>query len=133
MSRKEKYMSNTRWADKADLFYYPPCDVPAWYPLIDEMIELIEEWNKHEDQKMRFFQIKEKFGTLVAYIQPFPPDEHVVDAPRHLQDAINTIANEAHKICRVCHERKVETVVESRVQWRCLDHWDDESRWRIRE
>ena len=131
MSRKEEYMSNTRWADKADLFYYPPCDVPAWYPLIDEMIELIEEWNEHEEQKMRFFQIKEKFGTFVAYIQPI--GDGVIDAPRHLQDAINKIANEGHKICRICHERKVQTVIESRLQWRCLDHWDDESRWRIRE
>tara|TARA_Y100001938_G_C8058008_1_gene415587 strand:- start:494 stop:892 length:399 start_codon:yes stop_codon:yes gene_type:complete len=131
MSRKEEYMSNTRWADKADLFYYPPCDVPAWYPLVDEMIELIEEWNEHEEQKMRFFQIKEKFGTLVAYIQPV--GDGVVDTPRHLQDAINKIANEGIKICRKCGERKVQTVIESRLQWRCLDHWDDESRWRVIE
>jgi hypothetical protein len=114
-----------KWChDKKDLFHYPPCIVPAWEPLIDEMVELLEEWNDHEDNKMRFFQIKEKFGMLVAYIQPV--DGAVVNTPKHLQDAINTIANEGHKICRVCHERKVQTVVESRLQWRCLDHWDND-------
>ena len=49
MGRKEEYTLNTRWAGKADLFYYPPCNVPAWYPLIDEMIEIIEEYNSDEE------------------------------------------------------------------------------------
>ena len=131
MIRKNEHMSNSRWADKADLFFYPPCNVPVWYPLIDEMIELLEEWNATEENKMRFFQIKEKFGMLVVYIQPVD-ESGVVNAPRHLQDAMNDIANEAHKICRVCGQRKVQTVVDSRLQWRCLDHWESD-RFRRRE
>lgn len=134
MNRKEEYMSNTRWADKADLFYYPPCDVPAWYPLIDEMIELVEEWNENNPWRIRFFQIKEKFGQLVAYIEPMPEDntEGENNIPDHYHTMIQDIANEAHKICRICHERKVQIVVESRLQWRCLDHWESD-KFRRRE
>ena len=134
-SRKEEYMSNTRWEGKADLFYYPPCDVPAWYPLIDEMIEIIEEYNSDKDNTpLRFFQIKEKFGQLVAYLEVIPEHapEECSGVPRHIEDMINRIANEGHKICRICHERKVQTVVESRLQWRCLDHWEGD-RFRRRE
>jgi hypothetical protein len=133
-SRKEQIMSSTRWADKAHLFYYPPCNVPAWYPLIDEMIELVEEFNEHSPWRIRFFQIKEKFGMLVAYIEPLPEDNREGDnqIPIHMQTMIDSIANEGHKICRICHERKVETVVESRLQWRCLDHWESD-RFRRRE
>ena len=49
--RRETVIASSRWTDKDHLFYYPPCDVPAWDPLIDEMIELIEEWNEHEDHQ----------------------------------------------------------------------------------
>ena len=127
--RKEAYFkTNSRWADKSHLFYYPPCDVPAWYPLIDEMIELLEEFNEHSPWRARFFQIKEKFGQMVVFIEPMPEDNTEGDCviPHHIDTMVQNIAHEAHKICKVCHERKVQTVIESRLQWRCLDHWDND-------
>jgi len=128
-----KYMG-----EKEHLFFYPPCIIPAWEPLIDEMIELIEEYNESSEDKLRFFQIKEKFGTLTVYLdwndskeedklREFPP------VPDHIRNAVNTIASNGHKICRKCGERKVQTVVESRLQWKCLDHWEGDSRWGVRE
>ena len=132
MNRKESRMTEKYLIEKKDLFHYPPCIIPAWEPLIDEMVELVEEWNENEDVKLRFFQIKEKFGSMVAYLEPVDKSG-VVNTPRHMQDAINSIANEGIKICRLCGERKIQTVVESRLQWRCLDHWEGDSRWRARE
>lgn len=125
---KEKYL------EKQDLFHYFPCIVPAWEPLIDEIIELVEEWNETEPQNhaLRIFQMKEKFGMFVVYLEPVNGNP-VTNVPDSIRDAVNAIANEGIKICRVCGERKVQTVVDSRLQWRCLDHWDNESRWRIRE
>ena len=125
---KEKYL------EKEELFHYMPCLVPAWEPLIDEIIELVEEWNNTEPENhaLRIFQMKEKFGMFVVYLEPVNGNG-VVNVPDSIRDAVNAIANEGIKICRVCGERKVQTVVNSRLQWRCLDHWDDESRWRIRE
>ena len=125
---KEKYL------EKQDLFHYNPCLVPAWEPLIDEIIELVEEWNETEPENhaLRIFQMKEKFGMFVVYLEPVNGNG-VVNVPDSLRDAVNAIANEGIKLCRVCGERKVQTVVNSRLQWRCLDHWDNESRWRIRE
>lgn len=122
-----KYMA------KDDLFHYPPCIVPAWEPLIDEIIELVEEWNSDcaENHKLRIFQMKEKFGQFVVYLEPQNGNDELV-VPDSIRNAVNDIANEGIKICRVCGERKVQTVVESRLQLRCLDHWDQNSRWRVR-
>ena len=125
---KEKYL------EKEQLFHYLPCLVPAWEPLIDEIIELVEEWNNTEPENhaLRIFQMKEKFGSFVVYLEPVN-GSGVAVVPDSIRNAVNSIANEGVKICRVCGERKIQTVVESRLQWRCLDHWDQNTRWRIRE
>ena len=123
-----------KYQEKEELFHYPPCIVPAWEPLIDEIIELVEEWNRTEPENhaLRIFQMKEKFGMFVVYLEPVNGNG-VANVPDSIRNAVNAIANEGIKICRVCGERKIETVVESRLQWRCLDHWDQNTRWRIRE
>ena len=116
-----------KYKEKEDLFHYPPCIVPAWEPLIDEIIELVEEWNNTEPEShaLRIFQMKEKFGMFVVYLEP-TNGNGVANVPDSIRNAVNDIANEGIKICRVCGERKVKTVVESRLQWRCLDHWANE-------
>ena len=47
-----------KYKEKEDLFHYSPCIVPAWEPLIDEIIELVEEWNSTEPENhaLRIFQ-----------------------------------------------------------------------------
>lgn len=124
---KEKYLS------KEDLFHYMPCLVPAWEHLIDEIIELVEEWNENEPEnhRLRIFQMKEKFGNFVVYLEPLNGNG-VIEVPDSIRNAVNDIAAEGIKLCRVCGERKVQTVVESRLQWRCLDHWDQNTLWKVR-
>lgn len=126
---REKYHMKT----EKGLFYYPPSAIPAWEPLIDEIVELVEEWNntEPEDQAIRIFQMKEKFGMFVVYLEPVN-GTGIANVPDSIRDAVNGIANEGIKICRVCGERKVQTVVDSRLQWRCLDHWDQRSNFRVR-
>ena len=118
---------------KEDLFHYSPCVVPAWEPLIDEIIELVEEWNQNEPENhaLRIFQMKEKFGMFVVYLEPMN-GEGVAMVPESIKKAVNAIANEGIKICRKCGKRKIETVVESRLQWRCMEHWDQNARWKVR-
>ena len=124
---KEKYL------EKEYLFHYMPCLVPAWEHLIDEIIELVEEWNDNCDKghQLRIFQMKEKFGSFVVYLEPVNGDG-VINVPDSIRNAVNNIANEGIKLCRICGERKIQTVVESRLQWRCLDHWDQNTRWKVR-
>ena len=122
-----------KYKTKEDLFHYPPCVVPAWEPLIDEIIELVEEWNNTEPEEhaLRIFQMKEKFGMFVVYLE-LVNDSGVVNVPDSIRNAVNDIANEGIKICRVCGERKVQTVIESRLQWRCMDHWNQNTQWKVR-
>ena len=130
----KKRMVSKYMGDKESLFYYPPCIIPAWESLIDEMIQLVEDWNKNNDDNVRFFQIKEKFGVLTVYLEWDDPEPRSTDKeiPRDLNTKIQKIASRGHKICRTCGKDKVETVHESRVQWRCMDHYDEVSRWRVR-
>lgn len=122
-----------KYEAKEHLFHYLPCIVPAWEPLIDEIIELVEEWNENCEpgKGLRIFQMKEKFGSFVVYLEPANGDG-VICVPDSIRNAVNDIANEGIKLCRVCGERKIQTVVESRLQWRCLDHWDHNTRWKVR-
>jgi len=125
---KEKYV------DKEELFHYPPCMVPAWEPLIDEIVELVEEWNETEpdNRALKIFQMKEKFGMFVVYLEPVD-GTGIAKVPDSIRDAVNSIANNGIKICRTCGERKVQTVIESRLQWRCLDHWDKRDSFTLRD
>ena len=120
--------------EKAYLFHYPPCVVPAWEGIIYKMIEHIEQWNNEnaEDHQLKFFQIKEKFGHLTVYLEPVN-GSGVVETPIEIRDIINAMAKEANMICRICGKEKAETVHESRVQYRCLDHYGTGERWRIRQ
>ena len=88
--------------------------------------------NNAENHHLRFFQIKEKFGHLTVYLEPVN-GSGVVETPDEIRKEINKLAKEANRICRVCGAQKVETVHESRVQYRCLDHYGTGDRWRIRE
>ena len=128
---KERMIS--KYSAKEDLFHYSPCIVPAWEQLIDEIIELVEEWNSDcaENHKLRIFQMKEKFGQFVVYLEPYNGNGEG-EVPDSIRNAVNSIANEGIKLCRICGQRKVQTVVESRLEWRCLDHWDQKSQWRAR-
>lgn len=122
------------FSEKEHLFHYPPCTVPAWEGIIYEMIDRVEDWNANnaENHHLRFFQIKEKFGHLTVYLEPVN-GMGVVETPREIQDEIKDMASRANRICKVCGGEKVKTVHESRVQYRCLEHYHDDTRWRIRE
>ena len=123
-----------KYKEKEDLFHYAPCLIPAWEPLIDKIIAVIESWNSDcaENHKIRIFQMKEKFGSFVVYLEPYNGNGEG-EIPDHIRTEVNDIASQGAKLCRVCGKKKVQIVVESRLQWRCLDHWEGESRWRVRE
>lgn len=125
---------NRLFEQKSYLFHYPPCVVPAWENIIIEMIDKVEEWNDNnaENHHLRFFQVKEKFGHLTVYLEPLN-GTGVVETPDCIRKEINELAKKANRICRICGEQKVETVHESRVQYRCLKHYDTGERWRVRQ
>ena len=119
---------------KSHLFHYSPCVVPAWEGIINKMIERIEQWNDDnpENHHLRFFQVKEKFGQLTVYLEPVN-GTGVVETPDVIREEIKELSKKANRICRICGVQKVETVHESRVQYRCLEHYDTGERWRVRE
>ena len=124
----QKYM-----IEKRLLFTYPPCIVPAWENLIDEMIHVVEEWNKdNPGKRVKFFQIKEKFGCLVAYLETCDPNGDGSKIDPGLKGKISLIADKGIKICRMCGKEKIETVVDSRLTLKCLDHWNNKEHWSLR-
>ena len=122
-----------KYTEKQNLFHYPPCTVPAWEPYIDEIIELVEKWNEtcYRGHDLRIFQMKEKFGTFVVYLEPMNGDG-VINVPESIRGQVKEIVGRANKTCKKCGAQKVETVHESRIQYRCLENYCEDSRWRIR-
>ena len=115
--------------EKSHLFSYTPCIVPAWEQLIDQMIELVEQWNSKNEYSIRFFQVKEKFGNLVVHLEWYDagPRSANKEIPHGLNTEIQKIATKGHKICRICGKDKIETVADSRIVLKCLDHWNEKN------
>jgi len=114
--------------EKRHLFSYPPCIVPAWENLIDDMIHIVEHWNKNNPEKrVKFFQVKEKFGCLVAYLEIDNLNATGNNIDANLKGKISMIADKGITICRICGKEKIETVADSRIVLKCLDHWDEKN------
>ena len=67
----------------------------GWYGLILPLCRKIERYNigKEEDDKIRIYQIKEKFGGLRFYIS---------HGPKEFYDWIDRIEDESYKVCEIC-------------------------------
>jgi hypothetical protein len=70
----------------------------GWYDLLKPIVEYIEKYNedKEEEQKIRFTQIKEKWGGLRVYVN-FGTDE--------LFKLIEQAEDESYNICEDCGTR----------------------------
>lgn len=101
----------------------------GWLPLINEAQILIDKWNqKHQDgfdtwggEKLRFVQVKEKWGALCIYLN-FYPDELVgkmidlEERSRHICEQCGSTENvtleKTHgwymTLCPECRRKEIE-------------------------
>lgn len=94
-------MENINLQEPIDLFGYECGE--GWLPLIKEAEGWIKEFNDaHGDEyvekygeKLKFVQVKEKFGTLTIYCNFYPEDLH---------KRLIELENRSAKICEICGE-----------------------------
>ena len=74
---------------------YPYSEVgKGWWPLIDEAQQILDEYNEsHDDIKLGFTQIKEKYGKLCLYLNYYVPG---------IYEKIENIEKKSYHICERC-------------------------------
>tara|TARA_B100000700_G_scaffold329624_1_gene452026 strand:- start:1781 stop:2191 length:411 start_codon:yes stop_codon:yes gene_type:complete len=127
-----KYYSN-------NFIHYPVCPIPGWELLIDTIIEKVIKFNqtrKEENQTVKIFQIKQKFSRLVVYLETAKTTNKTPTIERfnselweepikELDQEIQKIASKGYITCKICGKEKVQTVDNSRIKFKCLNHWND--------
>jgi hypothetical protein len=72
----------------------------GWYPLIDSLLEKIEEHRNTKDIEFQPIQIKEKFGRLRFYY---------VGGDQHIDDLVSKAEADSEKICSECSAEKLNS------------------------
>ena len=104
---------------------------PGWFPIIKEAKQLIDEWNKeHNDgadswggEKLKFVQVKEKWGELCLYLNFYPDG---------IFEKILALQMKSLKYCEQCGSDK-DVKTDWTHHWLmtlCPEcRWKEEKRW----
>lgn len=122
ISEQERSRLATKYMQDSKIFFYPPCIVPGWERLTDEIIHKVKTHNETSTPQVRIFQMKLKFGTLVVYLEPVDP-EWTDGVPAELEKQVNNIVLQSRSTCPQCGNKQVKTVDNSRLAMRCLKCW----------
>lgn len=78
----------------------------GWHPLIEEAKRIVRKWNiKHQEEyRIKFLQIKEKYGGLRLY---------VTAAPKEILDKLDELEEKSYTICENCGSTKDVTTEET--------------------
>tara|TARA_Y100000034_G_C6716277_1_gene316662 strand:- start:107 stop:514 length:408 start_codon:yes stop_codon:yes gene_type:complete len=118
---------SNEWAELDFVRCYPVSE-PAWIPLMERLVNEIASWNKINPAcKVTIEEAKSKWGYLTIYLGYHNPNYRNPHngIPDHIIELKNEICSQSIKICRICFGEKIETVIESRLTWRCLEHYNE--------
>lgn len=86
----------------------------GWYPVINWMLTTVNRYNNTHDKDVRVVQIKEKFGLLRVYHDPYDP---------YIQGVIDMAEMISSDVCEQCGE---SGEMRDDLRWRktlCLNHY----------
>lgn len=101
----------------------------GWHKLVKEILEYVELCNRRTELDIKFVQVKVKYNLLVVYVSPNVPineDRNLYKQALDITQKIDTIAEKSFRICRICGNELVKTVVDSTITARCLDHFHED-------
>ena len=87
----------------------------GWYDLLTPIVEYVENYNKDkkDDKKIRFTQIKEKWGGLRVYVN---------FGTKELFDLIDKAEEESYNVCEFCGTREnMGSTLSGWISSICLD------------
>ena len=94
----------------------------GWIRYLDEVVDFIHNLNEEKKIDIRIGQVKMKWNRLTIY-----PEVLTDTSQRFLQPVdkiISELSEEAANSCITCGRKLVESVYDSRLVWKCLNHYD---------
>ena len=96
----------------------------GWLSYLDNIVSNIEAYNlKNPHQKTTISQVKTKFGRLTVYISR-ESDHSDGFVSQELLKSIDLLINKASDSCCICGKELTETVENSNLVWKCMDHYE---------
>ena len=106
----------------------------GWLFLLDELVELIEHYNKVQGtEDVGFAQVKTKFGFLVSYLEYYGTDRNNLEWSKKihgegLYEKISSICSRSMDYCAVCGKEKTEMVYDTKIKKVCFEHYSKSTR-----
>ena len=93
----------------------------GWLTYLDDIVSSIEAYNlKNKDKLTKISQVKIKYGRLTVYLFRTPGP-----LSNDLLLNVDDIVNKASDSCYICGRELIESVENSKIVWKCLDHYED--------
>ena len=98
----------------------------GYISIIDDIHRLIKNYNKQYKQKIKFSQVKMKFGSLVVYFENIPLEHTSIsyESSQEVLKKINVLIEATKSMCKVCGNCMTDIVINSRILKRCFDHFE---------
>ena len=128
-------LARTKYADTDLFFDCISLNCPNGYiNNLDRIVNLVLIFNKENNVKIGFAQIKMKFGFLSIYTnvpttyipnQRFKYDSDIIFQHTELLKLIAIICRETEKMCNICGDQLTAVVINSKVVMKCFKHYDN--------
>jgi hypothetical protein len=100
---------------------------PSGYiEIINNISVLIKKYNKLYKQKVKFSQVKMKFGNLTIYFENGPMEytSKQYREYKKLLEKINILILESKNLCKICGKQMVDIVINSKILKKCFEHYN---------
>ena len=112
-----------KYKEYKDFVKNVPGDYPAgWNEIVQDAYSYVEKWNKENKTMMIICQIKDLNDDLFIYIEDL---QYINPAYNALQIMVDGLCERARDICRVCGKQKVEIIIDSKIEKKCMDHYEN--------
>ena len=92
---------------------------------LDQIVDRVKAFNKANNVKMAFSQIKMKFGFLSIYtsLNPSVYKPGLTANHTRLLKYIKDTTRETEKMCKICGNQLTEMVIDTQIVKKCFDHY----------
>ena len=94
----------------------------GWNNLVQDIYGYVKKWNETNDTKMVICKVTILNEELFICVEDL---EYKQPSYNSLQVMVDSFCTRSNFICKICGKEKEEIVVDSNLEYRCLDHYSD--------
>ena len=96
----------------------------GWLSVLDKIVDQVQNFNEESGSRITFSQVKVKFGHFTVYAEIRDGDTDKTLSGTAIWTKIQSMAKLARFLCPVCGKQRESIVIESKVKYKCFDHWN---------